>query len=70
MKRLRRFIRVASQNIQLTLWVIGVNIHNPITDECTPDFSCCTSIRTPFLKRLKSFRKHWLMINSHKYVDN
>lgn len=69
MVKLKRFIRVASLNTQLILWICGVNIHNPVTDECTPDFSCCTSIRTPFLKRVKSCRKHWLMVNLGKYVN-
>jgi hypothetical protein len=22
-------------------WIKGNSLHNPITDECTPDFSCC-----------------------------
>lgn len=66
---MKRFIDRASCNIQLILWVIGINIHNPIRDECTPDFSCCTKIRTPFKKRLKSYKKHWLMCNKGIYVD-
>ena len=28
---------------QLSEWVKGRSIHNPIRDECTPDFSCCGS---------------------------
>ena len=26
---------------QLALWVAGKSVHNPIRDECCPDFSCC-----------------------------
>lgn len=67
MDRIRKFKRIVSLNAQLILWIFGIYVHNPVTDECTPDFSCCTNIRTPFLKRLKSFKKHWLMVNFHIY---
>jgi hypothetical protein len=26
---------------QLELWLAGNSVHNPDTDECCPDFSCC-----------------------------
>jgi hypothetical protein len=26
---------------QLDLWLRGESVHNPTTDECCPDFSCC-----------------------------
>lgn len=26
---------------QLKLWLEGTSVHNPETDECCPDFSCC-----------------------------
>jgi len=31
----------ASIGIQCLLWKLGINWHNTIRDECTPDFSCC-----------------------------
>lgn len=31
----------ASIDYQLDNWVKGVPLHNPIRDECCPDFSCC-----------------------------
>lgn len=30
-----------SANYQLEQWVKGNPLHNPIGDECCPDFSCC-----------------------------
>jgi hypothetical protein len=27
---------------QLLLWVNGISRHNNITNECCPDFSCCS----------------------------
>lgn len=30
-----------SSAIQLCLWVDGISYHNPVRDECCPDFSCC-----------------------------
>lgn len=30
-----------SIDFQLTEWVDGNPLHNPIRDECCPDFSCC-----------------------------
>jgi len=30
-----------SSEYQLTQWVAGRSIHNPVRDECCPDFSCC-----------------------------
>lgn len=26
---------------QLKMWLEGTSVHNPDTDECCPDFSCC-----------------------------
>ena len=31
----------ASVGIQWLLWKAGINWHNTIRDECTPNFSCC-----------------------------
>lgn len=39
--------------IQLSLWKIGVAIHDPIFGECTPDFNCCEK---------EIGRKSWLNI--------
>lgn len=30
-----------SSEFQLSEWVKGNSLHNPIRDECCPDFSCC-----------------------------
>lgn len=30
---------------QLECWVNGLSLHNPIRDECCPDFSCCMGDR-------------------------
>jgi hypothetical protein len=27
--------------VQGTLWMLGVPWHNPLSNECTPDFNCC-----------------------------
>ena len=39
--RMKRYFSQALSCIQWCLWKIGINIHNPISNECTPDFSCC-----------------------------
>lgn len=37
--------------IQWVLWKVGIAIHNPLRNECTPDFNCCNKIgRKAFLK--------------------
>ena len=30
-----------SAEYQLINWLNGISLHNPIVDECCPDFSCC-----------------------------
>ncbi|MCP4374041.1 MAG: hypothetical protein GY797_38940 [Deltaproteobacteria bacterium] len=30
-----------SSEYQLSQWVEGRSLHNPVRDECCPDFSCC-----------------------------
>jgi len=30
-----------SADYQLSEWVKGNSLHNPVRDECCPDFSCC-----------------------------
>ena len=30
-----------SVGYQVFMWVQGNSLHNPIRDECCPDFSCC-----------------------------
>jgi len=34
-----------SINYQLEQWVKGRSIHNPIRNECCPDFSCCSDVK-------------------------
>ena len=44
---------------QLELWVAGNSVHNPDSDECCPDFSCCvTSLQAPQEER-KAFFAAW-----------
>ena len=31
--------------VQKAFWYVGLGIHNPLTDECTPDFNCCVKFR-------------------------
>jgi len=44
---------------QLELWVKGISVHNPVRDECCPDFSCCgveiapMEVREQFVKAVK-----------------
>lgn len=56
-----KIIRKMSVWNQGLLWLMGINVHNHITDECTPDFSCCSHIRTPFKERL-AYIRHWIKI--------
>lgn len=30
-----------SMDYQLLNWRYGISLHNPVRDECCPDFSCC-----------------------------
>lgn len=32
---------------QVTYWEQGIPLHNPVRDECCPDFSCCGSPMMP-----------------------
>lgn len=38
---------------QTVCWAAGVSLHNPIRDECCPDFSCCGSTLMPQVARTK-----------------
>lgn len=63
MKKIKHLLYHVTNKIQLWLWVVGINIHNHIGDECCPDFACCNDIRTPFKKRLKmALRQHKLQL--------
>jgi len=49
-----------SRLYQLELWGKGISLHNPVTDECAPDFSCCSDdvgfpleVREVFLRAYK-----------------
>lgn len=45
--------RKLSVYVQLVLWVCGKSVHNKITGECCPDFSCCNKeLQEPFKNRL------------------
>ncbi len=39
--RAKRYASKIFSFIQYGLWKIGISIHNPISNECTPNFSCC-----------------------------
>ncbi len=34
-------IRKVVKFVQKTLWLVGIAIHDPVFNECTPDFNCC-----------------------------
>ena len=40
-----------SVDYQLKQWVAGNPVHNPIRDECCPDFSCCNGKIAPVEQR-------------------
>lgn len=42
--------------IQMALCKIGIAIHNPFRDECTPDFGCCDN----------KLGHYWLRISCHQ----
>ncbi len=43
---------------QLQLWLDGQSVHNPTTNECCPDFSCCVpELQNPYEQRL-AYVKH------------
>ena len=42
---------------QLALWVAGKPVHNPIRDECCPDFSCCNGGKIASVEVRKRFAK-------------
>lgn len=40
---------------QLNQWLNGISLHNPIRDECCPDFSCCNGGNMLSLKMREEF---------------
>lgn len=42
-----------SVEYQLKKWVEGTSLHNPVRDECCPDFSCCNGNIMPVEAREK-----------------
>jgi hypothetical protein len=51
----------SSQSIdyQVNAWARGNPLHNPIRDECCPDFSCCGSPIWPEAERLELIAAHY-----------
>lgn len=46
---------------QLDMWVNGQSVHNPTTNECCPDFSCCVpGLAEPMEKRREYVAMHKL----------
>ena len=43
---------------QLKYWVDGISLHNPIREECCPDFSCCGSDIMPSSMRQEFATAH------------
>lgn len=45
---------------QLLSWARGAPFHNPVDDECCPDFSCCHPdlFETDEVKRWGYYREH------------
>lgn len=55
-KSIFRIIKNITRIIQGLLYVFGISIHNPYTNECVSDFSCCCKdIHNPFYKRVGKF---------------
>lgn len=56
-----------SYHLQNAFWLIGINIHNTITDECTPNFNCCEDIYSTFSSRLKYLTNNCRLVKYIKY---
>ncbi len=41
---------------QLRMWLLEKPLHNPVTNECCPDFSCCAGKIMPYPLRAKFVR--------------
>ena len=56
---IRPFMRVTVL-VQYLLWKVGINWHNTVRNECTPNFNCCTfdnlAVIPPMTK--KEYKKH------------
>lgn len=55
-KLMKQFEGMASQEScdhQVDCWVEGIPLHNPVRDECCPDFSCCEGEMLPLETRQK-----------------
>lgn len=53
---MNRFCESVTRVMQGILYVCGISVHNNITHECVPDFSCCCKdIHSPLHKRFKDF---------------
>lgn len=57
-----KVIRILSTKIQNILWVLGISVHNKVTDECCLDFSCC-------FKETKKDRKLNTISKRYKYIN-
>lgn len=44
---------------QLDMWLEGKSVHNPTTNECCPDFSCCVpSLQMSAIERWNYVKRH------------
>ena len=54
---------------QLSLWVKGQPVHNPIRDECCPDFSCCNGGKIAPIEIRKRFAKAFAEGDEHTKME-
>ena len=47
-----------SVDVQLNLWVAGFSLHNPVIDDCCPDYSCCSTMRMSLRDRVNFTRAY------------
>jgi hypothetical protein len=54
----RRALYLDAIRQQMILWLNGRSVHNAISGECTPDFSCChPDMESPHERKVEQFRK-------------
>jgi len=52
--------------LQVLAWCEGRPYHDPVTDECTPDFGCChPDLLIPIPERWAYYRTHYGVTNDN-----
>ena len=59
MKGFKGLTRPKSIDYQVNEWVKGNSLHNPVRDECCPDFSCCEDTKWTKEERVKFAGYHY-----------